>query len=570
MKQPGGSGTTRQERQVGRIRGVGPMMLLGGFLAIGQAAAADDAGLAAITAETIRDHVAILASDAYGGRFPGTVGEDSTLAYLERRFRALGLEPIVDGSYRQKVPLVRRTVLPTPEVRLSWVGEDGGSGRATLPTLRWADDLLIGSTGLDEQLTVTGAEMVFVGYGISAPELNWDDYAGIDMRGKVALVLSSDPGRAPGDTTLFGGRAVTHYSLTQTKQESAARHGAVGLLTMHDQEIVSYPFSLLTAAAGRGKLDLVAGPNALPKPALGGALRKEIVQELLRAAKLDPDELMAAAGHRGFTARPLGIALDVSARIKVERSESFNMLGLLRGGTHPDEVVVYSAHWDHVGIGVPVEGDSIYNGAVDNASGTAALLTLAKAFRALPELPARSILFWATTCEEQGLLGSYHYADNPVIPLKQTVALINMDALFPFGPVDAMVVTGYGQCELEDLLVPATAPEGRVVIPDDSPEAGAFYRSDHYPMAKKGVPVIFAVGNPKDDSNAELMGRFIDYVQTSYHRPSDELTDAWDLGGIVQDVRSYYRLGHLLATGDQWPNWRVTSEFRGSRDAMMR
>jgi hypothetical protein len=534
----------------------------------GSTRAGEGPALDTITAERIRGHVAVLASDAYRGRLPGTAGEDSTLAYLEREYRALGLEPAAGGSYRQKVPLVRRTIRPTPDIRLTRLSE--APGLPALPAVRWADDLLVGSNSLDEKLAIHGAELVFVGYGITAPDEGWDDYAGIDMTGKVALVLSTDPGRVPADSTLFGGRALTHYGLPLTKQEMAAAHGAIGILSMHDQEIVGYPFDLLTVAAGRPRFDLVPGPNTAPRPRLSGTFRKEIVQEILRAAGHDPAVLMEAAGRRGFQARPLGIAIDVTGDVTVERSESYNMLGLLRGREHPDEVVAYSAHWDHVGIGVPVEGDSIYNGAVDNASGTAALLTLAAAFRARPEPPSRSVLFWATTCEEQGLLGSYHYADNPVVPLDKTVALLNMDALFPFGPVDGMVVTGYGNSELEDLLVTATAPEGRVVLPDDQPEAGAFYRSDHFPLARKGVPALFAVGNPKDDSNAELMGKFTNYVTTSYHKPSDELTDAWDLGGIVQDTRTYYRLGAGLADGRSWPNWKPTSEFRHLRDAMMK
>ncbi|HEX7878953.1 MAG TPA: M28 family peptidase [Candidatus Eisenbacteria bacterium] len=526
----------------------------------------DDIGLDAITAERIRRHVAVLASDAYGGRLPGTAGEDSTLAYLEREYRALGLEPAVNGSYRQRVPLVKRTVLPTPTMSLHRIGNAKGA----VPSIAWGEDLTIGSNRLDETLALHDAELVFVGYGITAPELGWDDYAGVDMKGKVALALSADPGRVPADSNLFGGRGLTHYGLSQTKQEMAAAHGAVGVITMHDQEIVGYPYNLLTASAGRGRYDLVASGDALPKTPFGGTFRKEIVQAILTAAGHDPAVLMESAGRRGFRAVPLGIALDLEARLRIERSESYNFLGLLRGREHPDEVVAYSAHWDHVGIGVPVDGDSIYNGAIDNATGTAALLTLAKAYRSRPEPPARSVLFWATTCEEQGLLGSYHYADNPVVPLNKTVALINMDALFPFGKVGAIVVTGYGQTELEDLLVEASKPEDRVVLPDDNPEAGAYFRSDHYPMAKKGVPSIFGVGNPVDDSDSTLMARFTGYVQTGYHKPKDELTDDWDLAGIVQDVRSFYRLGAGLADGTAWPNFRATSEFRHLRDAMMR
>lgn len=541
------------------------------------AAAGDEPGVASITEATFRAHVAVLASDSYRGRFPGTAGEDSTLGYLEREYRALGLEPVVGGSYRQPVPLVRRTVLPTPSIRLEWLVPPPGThalhvsaagdstGFAPLPTVRWADDVLLSSTLLTERLSVSGAEIVFVGYGITAAERGWDDYAGLDCRGKVVLALGSDPGRAPADSSLFGGRALTHYALAATKQEIAAAHGAVGILIVHDPEIDGYPFDILTAAAGRARYGLDDGPNAAPKPKFSGTLRKDVGLALLRAAGLDSQREIEAAGRRGFRGKALGIGIDLEMRLGIVRGVSYNMLGLLRGRERPDEIVAYSAHWDHLGVGVPVNGDSIYNGAVDNATGTAALLTLANAFRDSGRRPARSVLFWATTCEEQGLLGSYYYADHPVFPLANTVALINMDALFPFGPDEEMVVTGYGQSDLEDLLARAAAPEGRTVIGDEAPETGAFYRSDQYPLAKKGVPAIFAIGEPP---KGPARDRFVRYVQSGYHKPSDELTADWDTRGILQDIRCYYRLGRGLADGTAWPNWRPNNEFRALRDAM--
>jgi Zn-dependent M28 family amino/carboxypeptidase len=337
---------------------------------------------------------------------------------------------------------------------------------------------------------------------------------------------------------------------------------------MHDPAVDGYPFDILTAAAGQPKFGLVPDARTTPRTALTGSLRKDVTVELLRAAGLDPAAMIDSAGRRGFRGRPLGITIDVDARIEVVRAASYNLLGLLRGARRPDEAVIYSAHWDHMGVGVPVDGDSIYNGAVDNATGTAALLMLAKAFRTSGHRPARSVLFWATTCEEQGLLGSSYYADHPIVPLERTVALINMDALFPFGATDQMVVTGYGQSELDDLLRDAAVPEGRVLVPDAMPENGAFYRSDHYPLAKKGVPAIFAVGVPRDGSpGARRLRR---YVQSGYHKPQDALTPDWDTAGILQDVRCDYRLGRALADGTAWPRWRASSEFRTAREAMRR
>jgi Zn-dependent M28 family amino/carboxypeptidase len=567
------SGAATDPRRAPVTVGVVPLLVaLAAITAAAPAAAdgRDDRGVEAITDAALRAHVSVLASDAYRGRFPATAGEDSTLAYLERQFRSLGLEPAVPlvhgSSYRQRVPLVRRRVLATPAIALRRAGGDVAGG--PLPAIRWGDDLLLGSTLLDTGLVVHGAPIVFAGYGISAPELGWDDYAGLDCRGKVVLALGNDPGRSPPDSSLFGGRALTHYGLSTTKQEMAAAHGAVGLLLVHDAAVDGYPFDILAAAAGQPKFGLVPDAHTTPRTPMIGSLRKEPALELLRAAGLDPAAMIDAAGRRGFRARPLGITIDVDARIEVERTASFNLLGLLRGARRPDEVVIYSAHWDHMGVGVPVDGDSIYNGAVDNATGTAALLMLARAFRTSGHRPARSVLFFATTCEEQGLLGSYYYADHPIVPLERTVALVNMDALFPFGASDQMVVTGFGQSELDDLLRAAAAPEGRVLVADESPENGAFYRSDHYPLAKKGVPAIFAVGVPREGTAGR--SRLRRYVQSGYHKPQDALTSDWDTAGILQDVRCDYRLGRALADGAAWPRWRPASEFRAARDAMRR
>jgi Zn-dependent M28 family amino/carboxypeptidase len=529
-----------------------------------------EAGLAVINEAALRAHVATLASDDFEGRLPGTRGETKTLGYLETELRAAGVQPAVNGSFRQRVPLVRKTVQPTATIRVrSMAGAEDG-GRPLLPEILWAEDMTLGTGRPVEQLTVNGAEVVFAGYGIQAPEYGWDDYAGLDVTGKIVLVLGNDPGREPADSTLFGGRALTHHGLPLTKQETAARLGAKGLVVIHDPAVFGYPFDIATASAGQPKYERVPGATTKPRTELTGMLRNEAADSLFAASGLDLAALTGEAGRRGFRGRPLGLTLDASITTRLEYTESNNIVGVVRGRSRPDEYVLYTAHWDHMGIGVPVDGDSIYNGAVDNATGTAALLTLARAFQASGG-SERSVIFFATTAEEQGLLGAAHYADEPPIPLEKTVGAVNMDALFPFGEADGMIVTGSGNSELEDILEWAAAFEGRVPVPDGEPEHGAFFRSDHYPLAKAGVPALFAVGGPTTLEGREALGqKYSDYINHGYHKPADELNDSWDFGGIVQDVRTYFRIGWALAQDTRWPNWHIGSEFRPLRDAMFK
>ena len=515
-----------------------------------------------ITADGIAAHVKVLASDEYEGRMPATRGEEKTLAYITGQLRSLGISPQPNGSYLQDVPLVKKTIQPDAthlvvrskhkEIALV-LGENVGAKTA----------------GAVERVSIKKSDLVFVGFGIVAESQGWDDYQGVDVKGKTVVALIQDP-RGAADSLYFKGRALSHFGTGLQKSEVAARHGARGVIFIHDQDAVGYPFAALAAGAKRSNFERVRGRDSAPLPEFALTISKDVATELFASVGHDYAELVAAASQKDFRAFALGASLSGEIATKLEYSTSHNVVGYIPGRTRPDEYVLYTAHWDHVGIGKAVDGDSIYNGAIDNATGTAALLELAQAYRALPQACARSVVFIATTAEEQGLLGSYHYADHPVFPLANTIGVINMDALFPFGDFNGMTVVGLGSSELEEYLSAAAKEMGRTLLPDPTPEYGAFFRSDHYPFAKKGVPAIFAVGGPLDDPPPpeEMSKRFDDYMKAGYHHPSDEYRDDWDLRGIVGDVKIYFLTGYAIANDARVPNWYATSEFRALRDHM--
>jgi Zn-dependent M28 family amino/carboxypeptidase len=406
-----------------------------------------------------------------------------------------------------------------------------------------------------------------VGFGIVAESQKWDDYAGVDVKGKTVMALIQDP-RGEADSLYFKGRALSHYGTGLQKSENAARHGARGIILIHDQDAVGYPFAALATGAKRSSFERVRDAKSTPIPDFSVTISKDLASQLLASVGQDYAQLVEEASRRGFRAQPLPLSLSGEIATRLEYSTSHNVIGTIPGRDRPGEYVLYTAHWDHVGIGAAVDGDSIYNGAIDNASGTAALLELAQTFGAMAEKPSRSIVFIATAAEEQGLLGAYHYADHPVFPLDQTAGVINMDALFPFGDFNGMTVVGLGSSELEDYLQDAATQMGRTLLADPNPEYGAFFRSDHYPFVKKGVPAIFAVGGPLDDPapSAEMSKRFDDYMKAGYHHPSDEYRDDWDMRGIVGDVKIYFLTGYALANETRFPNWYADSEFRPIRD----
>lgn len=535
-----------------------------------RAAAPGDAlerGLATIDGEQLAAHVAVLASDEFEGRFPGSAGEIKTISYLSAQLARVGVGPGNGASYLQEVPLVATTAAGTHRVAIR------RGPRARAQALDVPGDVLVSSERPRERLTLEGAELVFVGHGVVAPEYGWDDYGDVDVRGRVVLVLGGDPGAARGDPAFFKGRAMSHYGTFEYKKDEARRRGAVGVLAIHAEDTSGVPWSTVASGAGKTKYRLASASASLD---LQGIIRGAKVDELIALAGRDPAALREAATQPGFRAAPLGLTLDAELRHEIAPVRSHNVVGLIRGSQRPDEYVLYTAHWDHVGVAERDDGDGdrdrVFNGAIDNATGTAALLELAEAFAALERPPARSIVFLATTAEEQGLLGASHYVDHPLFPLPSTVGVINMDALFPFGETRGMTVVALGSSELEEYMAEAAKRVDCALYPDPSPELGAFFRSDHYPFVKRGVPALFAVGGPSPEQatgESALIQRFIHYLQTGYHKPADEYDPkTWDMAGIVQDVMIYFHTGYRVASDTRFPNWYEGSEFRPLRDAM--
>lgn len=512
----------------------------------------------ALSEQAIASHVATLAGDDYGGRFPGSAGDRKTVDYLDSQFRSFGLRPVGGDSYRQAVELVTITPKAPPVVVLN-----GPFGKLQPIAVT---DILVSAGRPQVETDVSASRVVFVGFGIVAPEEKWDDYAGVDVTGATVIALWGEPAADEQQPHRFNGEALTHYAMPLEKQKNAALHGAAALLLIHEQEAAGFPWSTLAGQSGKPRLQL-RDRAARETPLVQGSLRGDYARDLFQRAGLDLGRLRDEAGRPGFRGRELPkVTANITLRSELAESTSDNVVAMLPGRSRPREHIVLTAHWDHVGIAPAGEGDRIFNGAVDNATGTAVLLELARALAALKPRPERSIVFIATTCEEQGLLGSYYYVRHPLLPLHDTVAALNLDALFPFGETKGMASVGIGQSpDLDALLAKANAAEGRVVLPDLS-QFGEYFRSDHYPFARSGVPAIFAVNNPVadiDPTEQADIARWQDYVTTRYHKVGDQYDAAtWDLGGLMQDARTYYRVVRWLADSRTWPDWAPESEFR--------
>ena len=521
------------------------------------------AALESITGNDLGERIAILASDSFGGRAPSSVGEERTMAYLEATFRGLGLQPGNDGSFFQEVPLVRSTAAPGATLTIS--------GRGEVSRYTVGDDFVAWTVRVVETAALENSELVFVGYGVVAPEYDWNDYAGLDVRGKTVVMLVNDPGFATGDTALFRGNAMTYYGRWTYKFEEAARQGAEGAIVVHETEPAAYPWEVVRNGWTGPQFSLESADSNMRRVAVEGWITVETARAIFEQAGQDYDALKEQALHRPFEPVRLGLAASVRLRNTIERSTSRNFLALLPGTDRADEYVIYMAHWDHFGTDTTRDGDRIFNGAKDNATGTAALIEIAEAFRAVSSAPSRSVLFLATTAEEQGLLGSLHYAENPVVPLANTVAAINMDAMNTLGPMRDVTIVGYGNSELDDYVALAAEEQGRVVRPDPEPEKGYFYRSDHFSFAKKGVPALYV--DPGIDhvehGEAWSLERLAEYTAERYHKPSDEYDPAWDLTGMSEDLRLLFRVGYRLANSSDFPDWRPGTEFKAARDAMM-
>jgi len=520
--------------------------------------------IAALDTATLMQHVRVLAADSLLGRQPGTLGEDRTAAYLERQYKALGLAPgNPDGTYVQRVPLVGITVTNAPTMTFA----TGGTTRA----LTWRDDYVAWTKHVEPTASLDKSELVFVGYGTEAPEFQWDDFKGLDVAGKTLVMLVNDPPLA--DTARFGGKRMTYYGRWTYKYEQAIKHKAAGVLLVHETEAAGYPFTVVQGKTAE-QFDLVAPDRNMSRAAVEGWITLEQTKALFAMAGRNFDALKAEAATPAFKPVPLGVTASVTLQNTLREVASRNMVAKLEGSdpAMKSEVVVYSAHWDHFGVGTPVKGDSIYNGAADNATGTAGLLVLAKAFKAMKTPPKRSIVFLAVTAEEQGLLGAAYYAMVPLYPLAKTIANINMDMLSLWGPTRDLTVIGLGNSELDDYAQAVATAQGRVLKPDAEPEKGFYYRSDHFNFAKQGVPAFYA------EAGIEVIGKPAgyglkmreEYTANDYHAPQDEIKAGWDLTGAVQDLALFLTMGYRVGNAAKFPEWRAGNEFRAAREAMLK
>jgi Zn-dependent M28 family amino/carboxypeptidase len=506
-----------------------------------------------------REHVRVLASDDFEGRKPGTPGEEKTLAYLVAQFRQLGLKPGNGESFLQQVPMIES--LAGADVSLSIAG-----GNRTL-TLAYGKDMVIWSKRGVPQAELRQSELVFVGYGIAAPEYQWNDYAGIDVHGKTVVALVNDPGYATKDPKVFRGGTMTYYGRWAYKIEEAARQGAAGVLLIHDNDATGYGWSVVQNTWTGAQLDLSADGDA-GHALIEGWIQKDAARALFTAAGLDFAAAVDAAAHPGFKAVPMGLHADAALHSTIRQFSSANVIAQLPGGGRRHEYVVYTAHWDHLGRDLAHPGHNIFNGAIDNASGVAGLLTLAQSFIRTKPVADRSIVFVALTGAEAGLLGSRYYAEHPVFPLRETAAVLNLDTLHIGGPTRDVTVFGAGNTDLEEYARAAALLQGREVTPEPMPERGVYFQSDNFNFAKAGVPALFAKAGLDDTARGPAWGRarLEDYLAHRYHQPTDQYSPDWDVRGALDDLRLYYEVGNRVAHTGRFPRWYPNSEFRVSRE----
>jgi Zn-dependent M28 family amino/carboxypeptidase len=522
---------------------------------------------AGIDAKRLSHHVKVISGDDYEGRGPATPGEKKTLAYIIAKMQAEGLKPGGDLGKDGKRAWTQATPLARFEIKGPIKASFTSAGQTQTLTQGGEVALIAAQTNVD-RVSIKDAPVVFAGYGVTAPERRWDDFKGMDLHGKVVLVLVNDPDFETGKGD-FGGKAMTYYGRWTYKFEEAARRGALGLLVIHETAPAAYGWATVKNSNTNAQFDIVRPHPSDAHPLLEGWIQRDETVELFKKAGLDFEALKKKAQTREFQPVVLkGTSFSTDYAVDHSVITSYNVLGLLPGTKRPDETVIYTAHWDHLGVGDPdARGDRIYNGAVDNGTGVAALLELGRVFAKAPRTD-RSVVFMSVTAEEKGLLGSAYYAAHPLYPLAKTVANLNMDALDVYGLTRNMSTSGDGQTDLQDTLARYLKAEGRYYSPDQEPEAGHFYRSDHFSFAKVGVPAIsihsgddLIKGGPAAGKAAKAA-----YVKDKYHQPADEWSADWDLSGQVQDLELVYRLGRDLANSDAWPSWNAGSEFKGVRD----
>ncbi len=505
---------------------------------------------------TIGNHIERLASDEFQGRKPFTEGEVKTVNYLKGEFEKLGLLPGNGDSFFQDVPMVEITGTPSEKMVIS-----GKNGSFNLESLK---DFVATTNKVVTDVSLENSELIFAGYGIVAPEYGWNDYEGIDWKGKTAVVLINDPGFKSGDSTLFKGNEMTYYGRWTYKYEEAARQGADGLIIIHDTEPASYGWNVIESSGSGAHLII---ESDLPLLNVESWISGESAAKMFDASSMKKQDYKTIARNKSFKPIPLELNVSVKIKNKIKKDVSKNVVALIPGTERKDEYIIYSAHWDHFGIGKAIEGDSIYNGAVDNASGTAGLLAIAEAFKKSINTK-RSIVFIAVTGEEQGLLGSAFYGENPIFKPNKTVANINIDALFSPGKMKDLTIRGYGQSEMDEYAKEAAEKQNRYIIPDPEAEKGYFFRSDHFNFAKIGIPALYARGSYEGlDKSIEDIKKYNDnYRMYKYHQPSDEYnSETTELSGVRLDLQLFFNVGLKLSNEDYFPKWYDSSEFKAAR-----
>ena len=525
-----------------------------------------------IDIDAVLRHTKTLSSDQFEGRAPGSKGEDLTVNFIVDTFKRSGLKPgNTDGTYIQKVPLVGITGAEAKPLTIA----KGGKKQ----TLKWKDELVAWTKHVADGASLDNSEMVFAGYGVDAPEYNWNDFKDVDVKGKTIVVFVNDP-QVPDpsdasklDPKTFNGEAMTYYGRWTYKFEEGAKRGAAGVLIVHETAPAGYPFSVVQGNLGE-RFDLVTPDKNMGRSAIEGWVSLDAAKKIFAMAGQDFDELKKQAITRDFKPVPLGLTASMAVKNTMRTLDSRNVLARFEGSDPQlkNEYIVYTAHWDHLGIGDPVNGDKIYNGALDNASGVATLLEIARAFTQAQPPPKRSILFVMVTAEEQGLLGSQYYSVTPVYPLAKTLANINLDGVNQWGRTRDITVIGLGASDLDDYLRDAAGEQGRTLRPDPESEKGFYYRSDHFNFAKQGVPALYTdtgvdfVGKPPEYSKQKRD----EYTNKDYHQPSDEVKPDWDLSGAREDAQLLLAVGYRVAQAEKYPEWKPGNEFKAKRDAMVK
>ena len=516
--------------------------------------------LASFNKDSLKQHIKVLASDEFMGRKPFSIGETKAVEYIKNTFKKIGLEPGNGNSFLQDVPLVEIT--PNADAAMKVTAAKGSF------ELKKTEDFVISTEKTDSLISLNNDELVFAGYGVVAPEYNWNDYAGLDVKGKVVLVLVNDPGFGTADTTLFKGNTMTYYGRWTYKYEEAARQGAKACLIIHNTKAASYPFSVVQNSWGTSNLFLDKRGSKEPQLSMQGWVSGDAAKKLLTATGKDTT-ILATANVRGFKAVDLGLKLSLNVKVKAVYNMSHNVVAKITGSKRPDEYVIYTAHWDHLGVGKKdAKGDSIYNGAIDNASGSAALLEIAKAFKSLKQQPERTVIFLSVTAEEQGLLGSAYYAHHPIYSLNKTAANLNMDGINAFGKTNDVMIVGQGQNEVEDYVAEVAKTQGRYISKEEHLEAGHYYRSDHFNFAKVGVPALDCSGGTDFIGQEKGYGEKLrdDYVANRYHKPADEFDASWTFDGGIMDIEMLFLVGKKIANESSFPKWKNGSEFKAIRE----